>query len=318
MSKLPRILPLIGVAIAGVLAVNALAGARNLPDMVSAAKAMAEGITKPSKAAKAPKTSESAETPTAASPLPPSEANTQLAMASAPTVQIPANADALCLASRAGLSPNEMKMIQDLQSRRGELDQRETDLDTQVKLVEAAEAKLNAKLDQLNGLKGDINKLLGQVDDKQAAENARLIKVYSVMKPAKAAADMAIMSDDVRLPIAAGMKEAQLSAIIGLMTPLQAKELTEKLANRFAAARAVTEARNATAPPGAAPPVQQAAAPPAAPAAQAAAAPAKPAAKPKPKRTAANTKPKAAPAAAAAPKSGETTPAAAAPAPATG
>ena len=28
MSKLPRILPLIGVAIAGVLAVNALAGAR--------------------------------------------------------------------------------------------------------------------------------------------------------------------------------------------------------------------------------------------------------------------------------------------------
>ena len=194
MSKLPRILPLIGVAIAGVLAVNALAGARNLPDMVSAAKAMADGITKPSKAAKAPKTSESAETPKAASPLPPSEANTQLAMASAPTVQIPANADALCLASRAGLSPNEMKMIQDLQSRRGELDQRETDLDTQVKLVEAAEAKLNAKLDQLNGLKGDINKLLGQVDDKQAAENARLIKVYSVMKPAKAAADHTMIS----------------------------------------------------------------------------------------------------------------------------
>ena len=39
---MPRLLPIIAVAIGGVLAVNALAGARNLPDMLSATKAFAE------------------------------------------------------------------------------------------------------------------------------------------------------------------------------------------------------------------------------------------------------------------------------------
>src|SRR5690348_12036461 len=53
MKNIPRILPLVGVAAAGVLAINALSGARGLPDLVSGAKAFAEEAAKPIKGAKA-------------------------------------------------------------------------------------------------------------------------------------------------------------------------------------------------------------------------------------------------------------------------
>ena len=262
MSRLPRILPLIGVAIAGVFAVNALAGARGLPDLISAARAFAE--TAPTKvkpgavkgSAAKPGQVASADTAHAASAVPPTLASqTATAMSPAPGASQPANADALCLASRAGLSPAEMKMIQDLQTRRGQLDQRESDLDLQLKLVEAAEAKLNTKLNELNGLKGDISKLLGQVDDKQASETARLVKVYATMKPQQAAADLAVLSDEVRLPIVTSpaMKEAVLSAILNKMPTQAAKELTEKMAQRFAAGNVVNQAKAATAAPSATP-----------------------------------------------------------------
>ncbi|MCR5874909.1 hypothetical protein LRS10_12435 [Phenylobacterium sp. J426] len=46
MNSMPRILPLVGLAIGGVLAVNALAGARDLPGMLSGARAFAEEAVK--------------------------------------------------------------------------------------------------------------------------------------------------------------------------------------------------------------------------------------------------------------------------------
>ena len=42
MKNMPRILPLVGVAMGGVLAINALAGARDLPSLLSGARAFAE------------------------------------------------------------------------------------------------------------------------------------------------------------------------------------------------------------------------------------------------------------------------------------
>ena len=46
MKNIPRLLPLIGVAMVGVLGLNALAGAESLPDLVSGARAFAEEAAK--------------------------------------------------------------------------------------------------------------------------------------------------------------------------------------------------------------------------------------------------------------------------------
>ncbi|HEX3364324.1 MotE family protein [Phenylobacterium sp.] len=264
---MPRILPLVGIALGGVLAINALAGARDLPGMLSGARAWAEDAAAPTKpvkksAAKKPADAKAAD-PAAAAPaavpaapaipggaVAPTGSATDAAATAGlppPTIQpkgvcAPTAAE---LAKEAGLSPAELQVLQNLGARRGQLDQREADLSTQLALLAAAEAKLDAKAKVLTALKSDIQGLLTQADGREQAEVDRLVKVYEGMKPKDAAARMAILEDGVRLPIAAKMKERSLSAIVGQMPPQDAKKLTESLAHRFAAAQ--TLAQNAQA-----------------------------------------------------------------------
>lgn len=253
MKNMPRILPLAGLAVVGVLAVNFLAGAKSIPEMFTGARAFAEELAGGGAGGK--------------SPLPPkgeiTAAPPKPAAVCAPT--------AAELAKQANLSPAELRILQNLGVRRGELDQRETDIDTQLALLAAAEAKLDARVKALTALKGDVQGLLGQADAQSQAEMNRLVTVYSAMKAKDAAARFTLLDDSVRLPIAAKMKERTLAAIIAQMPPAEAKKLTENLAKRYAANSALADARAAVAPE----PVKTAAATP--PAAKPASTPAKPA-----------------------------------------
>ncbi|HEY1427649.1 MAG TPA: hypothetical protein VGF50_13345 [Caulobacteraceae bacterium] len=275
--RMPRLLPLVAVAAGGVLAINAI---ENGPGIVGAARSFAEGV--------APKGGSEK----AATPLPPG------ASAAAPAAQVVAAKPApICaespteLAKQAGLSPAELQVIQSLGARRGELDQREQGLSTELALIQAAEAKVDARIATMNGLKADMQKMLGQLDDKQQAEVLRLVKVYEDMKPQLAAQRFSLLTDEVRLPIAAAMKEQKLSGIVANMAPPDAKHLTEALAVRYVAQ--ANAARAAIAPPAAqpaaatapnqppaaarpAPTTQAASTPPAQPASTAAAKPAQP------------------------------------------
>ena len=219
MKNVPRILPIVGVAVVGVLAVNAMAGAKSAPDLLSGAKAFAEGVVKPDAKGEGAASAEGAAKDAAANAPP-------------PRVCAP-SADAL--AKEAGLSPAELRVLQSLGQRRGQLDQREQDIDVQLQLLAAAEAKLDAKMKALNGMKGEIQGLLGQADSQKQAEVDRMVLVYSAMKPKDAAARMTVLDDSVRLPIAGKMKERTLSMILANMSPVDAKVLTERLANRLAA-----------------------------------------------------------------------------------
>ena len=166
MRNMPRILPLIGVTIAGVMGLNALAGAQSLPDLVSGARAFAE------EAAKGPK-----DQPPKDQPPKDEKAETGLARDAAGKVALTpaAKAPAVCaptaaeLAKEAGLSPAELQVLQSLGARRGQLDKREQEFDVQLALMAAAEAKLDAKMKALTGLKGDIQGLMVQVNGKEQA-----------------------------------------------------------------------------------------------------------------------------------------------------
>lgn len=288
MRNIPRILPLVGIAAAGVLAVNAMAGAQSLPELFSGAKAFAEEAAKPLKG-KAAKEAKEAEAKAAADAKATEGAATGSALeasALSPAIRPP---PAVCaptaaeLAKEAGLSPAELQILQSLGSRRGQLDQREQDLDVQLALMAAAEAKLDAKVKLLTGLKGDVQSLLSQANGKEQAEVDRLVKVFEGMKAKDAAPRMVLLDDSVRLPIAGKMKERSLSAIIAAMPPVEAKRLTESLSRRFADARkmaAAADSAAANAAATAAPPKQASIDPTAAPAPVAkAAAPRKPAPK---------------------------------------
>ncbi|MBV9508726.1 MAG: MotE family protein [Caulobacteraceae bacterium] len=225
MAGVPRLLPLVAVAIGGVLAVNALRGA---PNLVGAAQSFAEGAVSARAAAKP-----------ASSVLP------SLNVGPAPPAgAVPACApSAADLAKEAGLSPAELQVLQSLGARRGQLDQREQSLDTQVQLIAAAEAKLDGRIQQMNSLKAEIQALLGQADSQQQAETDRLVTVYEAMKPKDAAARMTLMDDSVRLPMAAKMKPRKLADILAQMPPEDAKNLSEKLAQRLNGSQAVAAAQ---------------------------------------------------------------------------
>ncbi|HUH11257.1 MAG TPA: hypothetical protein VLZ73_11965, partial [Brevundimonas sp.] len=229
MSKLPRLLPLIAVAIGGVVAVRAAGVA---PELFQGATAWAqEAVT--------------AETPgeggaAAAKPAP--------AVCALTPEQ---------LAQQAGISPAELRIIQSLSKRRDALDARDADFATTLPLMVAAEQKLDAKLQALEALKGEIATLVGQVDEKEKAETDRLVAVYSAMRPKEAAAVFNSLDDSVRLPVAAAMRPRTLAAIMAQMPPAGARELTEKLAKRFQsqqfAARAAAATAGAPATPAAVP-----------------------------------------------------------------
>ena len=200
MSKLPRLLPLIAVAIGGVVVVRAIGVA---PGLFEGARAWAEEAV-PAAAPSAP--------PAAVCALTPEQ-----------------------LAQQAGISPAELRIIQSLSQRRTQLDARDQDFATMLPLMTAAEQKLDAKVQALEALKAEMRQMLGQVDEREKAEIDRLVQVYSAMRPKDAAPVMAALEDRVRLPVAAAMRPRTLAAVMAQMQPAQAKELTEKLAARFQA-----------------------------------------------------------------------------------
>ncbi len=235
MARIPRLLPLIAVAIGGVVAVRAIGVA---PGLFEGAKAWAEEAAPAAAAAPA-------KTAPAACALTPEQ-----------------------LAQQAGISPAELRIIQSLSQRRTELDARDQDFATMLPLMTAAEQKLDAKVQALEALKAEMKQMLGQVDEREKAEIDRLVQVYSAMRPKDAAPVMASLEDRVRLPVAAAMRPRTLAAIMAQMQPAQAKELTEKLAARFQAqqmaARALAAENPPPPPPPAPAPTTSPAAPPAA------------------------------------------------------
>src|ERR1700761_6320880 len=174
MSRIPRILPLVGVAIAGVVAINALEGG---PGMLGAMKSFAEDV------GAAPAAAPVAAAASAAAKPP--------APVCAPT--------AAELAKEAGLSPAELSVLETLPARRGQLDQREQALQTELALLSAAEAKVDSKIKTFNDLKAQVQGLMGEADQKAQAEIDRLVTVYQAMRPQDAAAVMTQLDDKVRL-----------------------------------------------------------------------------------------------------------------------
>ena len=221
MKAAPRLLPMVAVGVAGLLAVKAVAGFEAVPGLLGSPawaedKPGAKAAAKPAGALKV---------------VAPAPAPARPAQACLPTAAV--------LAKEAGMSPTELRVLQSLGDRRGQLDAREQAIDTQSKLLTAAELKLDAKIKALTALKAELQGLVGQASVQQKEESNRLVAVYEKMKPKDAAPIMAALDDRVRLPVAAQMKPQTLAAILAQMPPAEAKKLTEKLAERFARTDAV-------------------------------------------------------------------------------
>lgn len=164
----------------------------------------------------------------AAPALAQSKAPAAAAPAPAPAAAAPDAGDAF--AAQAGLTPNELSVLQSLGARRELLDGRERSLTDRTALVEAAEKRLEQRVAELKQIEAAIQALIGKMDSEQETRTNALVSIYQKMRAKDAAAIFDALDQDVLVAVASRMKDQSLAEILGLMQPAAARRLTTALA----------------------------------------------------------------------------------------
>ncbi|MDA5193222.1 MotE family protein [Govanella unica] len=146
------------------------------------------------------------------------------AAAAAPAADSGANSDFM--------SRSEINLLQDLSSRRQQLEGRSIELDTRERLLMATEQRIDKKIERLKKIEAEIKDLLRLHDDQQEAQIQSLVRVYEAMKPKEAALIFEKLEMDILVSVIEKMKDKKIAPIMAAMKPDVAKALTVQLATR--------------------------------------------------------------------------------------
>ena len=135
-------------------------------------------------------------------------------------------------ASTMAMAPADGELAQHFAGRRAELERRMKDVEQREALLAAAEKRIDQKLQELDKVRGDIQKLLRTGDEKQNAQLESLVKIYETMKPKEAARIFEELDMPVLLDVIQRMKEQKTAPILASMDPVKAKEVTSALVER--------------------------------------------------------------------------------------
>jgi len=128
------------------------------------------------------------------------------------------------------ISPAEMAVLGSLTARREEIDKRGKDLDLREQMLNAAEKRVEDRIAELKAIEARIN---GQIaaNDKQNEERlADVVKMYETMKPKDAARIFERLDMGVLIDVSKRMQPRKMSAVLAVMDPVAAQELTVELA----------------------------------------------------------------------------------------
>lgn len=146
-----------------------------------------------------------------------------------PTVGPAANAETPAALGAGGVEVLDA-LAAELRRHQAALAEREQSIELREAVVQSVETRVREQVAKLEQLKGELERLLGQVSADQQARIAQLIKVYEAMKAKSAAAIFDPMALDLLLPIVRGMRETKVAAIVADMDPAKARALTAELA----------------------------------------------------------------------------------------
>ena len=130
------------------------------------------------------------------------------------------------------ISPSERAILERLQARRQELEQRAREIDIRESLLKAAEKRIESRVDEMKAIEAKTSAVN---DQKAEAENARfkgIVTMYDAMKPKDAARVFDRLEMPVLIEIASQIAPRKMSDILGLMSPEAAERLTVELARR--------------------------------------------------------------------------------------
>ena len=127
------------------------------------------------------------------------------------------------------LTQAEIDLLQQLAARREKLEARDKELGMRAGLLDAAELRINAKIEDLRRLQATIEGLIKTYDGQQAAKMQSLVKIYQNMKPKDAARIFEELDMGTLLSVAELMNERKLAPIMAKMDPTRAKDMTVQL-----------------------------------------------------------------------------------------
>jgi len=127
------------------------------------------------------------------------------------------------------MHPTEIRLANSLAQRRLQLDDRERVLEQREAVLMVAEERLADTQQHLESIRDEIAMLVQQFEALEDEESARLQRVYSNMKPRRAAAIFNTMDLDTVLNVIRGMSERKLAPILEAMDPDRAVLITQEI-----------------------------------------------------------------------------------------
>jgi flagellar motility protein MotE (MotC chaperone) len=130
------------------------------------------------------------------------------------------------------VSESERAILERLQSRRQELEQRAREVEIRESLLKAAEKRIESKVEEMKSLEGKAATAVGQRNEQEAVRFKGIITMYEGMKPKDAAKVFDRLEMGVLIEIASQIAPRKMSDIMGVMQPEAAERLTVELARR--------------------------------------------------------------------------------------
>lgn len=128
----------------------------------------------------------------------------------------------------------ELEILQELSKRRVELVKREEEIEARSRLLDAAEARIDTQIAELQKLRTTIESLVREYDAQESAELESVVKIYETMKPKDAARILGELNMPILLGIMERMKERKTAPILAAMDNKRARAVTAELARRKA------------------------------------------------------------------------------------
>lgn len=130
------------------------------------------------------------------------------------------------------VSPSERAILERLQARRQELEQRAREIEIRESLLKSAEKRIEGRVEEVKATEAKISTATGQKAEQDAARFKSIITMYEGMKPKDAAKVFDRLEMSVLYDIASQIAPRKMSDILGLMQPEAAERLTVELARR--------------------------------------------------------------------------------------
>lgn len=129
-------------------------------------------------------------------------------------------------------SDSEVQMLLSLDQQRIDLERRGQALELREKLVDLMEQRLNARVAELQVLKGELQTLLVSVSGKDDKELGQLASIYGAMKPQAAAVVLNRLDNAIVMDVLLRMPSKKSGKLMEVLDPAKARYLSEMMAAR--------------------------------------------------------------------------------------